>query len=95
MIDVQKNIPVPHPDKTVPRGPRRKYPFETMQVGDMFFVPHKTRNTLMSHVSVTGKSLGKKFTTRLTYMVESLDGWKQATKDTPHAVQGIGVWRIA
>lgn len=94
MHEVQKNIPMPKVAKTSPPA-RRKYPFEDMAVGDMFFVPNKTRNTLTTHVSTVGKSLNRKFTTRLTYMVESLDGWTQATKDTPNAIQGIGVWRVA
>lgn len=92
MHEVQRNIPVPKPEKVMPRR-GRKYPFESMEIGDMFFVPGRTKNNLMSLASITGKNLNRKFTTRLTFMVESLDGWQQATKDTPRAVQGIGVWR--
>ena len=92
MHEVQRNIPVPKPEKAQPSR-RKKYPFESMGIGDMFFVPNRSRNNLMSLASSTGRTLSRKFTTRLTYMVESLDGWRQATKDTPSAVQGIGVWR--
>lgn len=94
MKEVHKDIPVPKPIKVMPAA-KRKYPYETMEIGDMFFVPGKSTNTLMSHASTTGKKLGRKFATRLTYMVESLDGWKPATPDTPNAVQGVGVWRTA
>lgn len=91
MHEVQKNIPMP---KVTRDPPRRKYPFDEMEVGDMFFVPGKDRNTLTAHVSTTGKMLGRKFTTRLTYMVETTRGWKQAKPDTEGAIQGVGVWRV-
>jgi hypothetical protein len=93
MHEVQRNVPVPKPTK--PTAPvRRKYPFEEMSVGDMFFVPGKTKNTLTTHTSTVGKKLGRKFITRLTHMVETLDGWKQAGPDDENAIQGVGVWRI-
>lgn len=92
MHEVQKNIPVPKVIKANP-SPRRKYPFEDMEVGDMFFVPGKTKNTLTTHASTVGKNLGRKFITRLTYMVETVEGWSQAEPDAKNAIQGIGVWR--
>lgn len=92
MHEVQKNVPVPKVVK--PEAPkRRKYPFEDMAVGDMFFVPGKAKNTLTTHTSTVGKKLGRKFITRLTYMVETLEGWQQAGPDDEGAIQGIGVWR--
>lgn len=92
MHEVQKNVPVPKVTKA--DGPkRRKYPFEDMAVGDMFFVPGKTKNTLTTHCSTVGKKLGRKFITRLTYMVETLEGWEQAEPTVDGAIQGIGVWR--
>ena len=94
MYDLHKNVPVPKPDKRSPPVRRKKYPFEVMEVGDMFFIPAKTKNNLMSLASSKGKTLGRKFATRLTYMAESLDGWKPAEKGSRGAVQGIAVWRI-
>lgn len=93
MHDVQKNIPVPKVNKANPPI-RKKYPFETMEIGDMFFVPGKSRNTLTTHTSTMGKALGKKFATRLTHMVETLEGWQQAAPGDDGAVQGVGVWRV-
>lgn len=92
VLPIQKKIPVP---KTLrPRGGRaRKYPFETMQVGDMFFVPNRERNTLATHASTVSKKLGKRFTTRLTHMLETSSGWVPCEPEHPKAVLGIGVWR--
>lgn len=71
-----------------------KYPFRQMQLGDWFFVPGKTRNTLAPYVSITAKGLGFKMRTQLAYMRQSLEGWKPCEKDYPGAVLGVLVWRI-
>lgn len=93
MLPIQRNIPLPKTLRVTP-SPRRKYSFEDMNVGDMFFVPNKTKNTLATHASTVGKALGRKFVTRLTYMAQSRKGWAQATPETPGAVLGVGVWRM-
>lgn len=90
MFEIKKGVKIPAP--IVPTK-RLKYPFETMAVKDMFFVPGKERNTLSTHVSTVGRTLGRKFVTRLCYMREDLEGWKPCEADTPGAVLGIGVWR--
>lgn len=93
MYEVQTDIPVPPVDHA-PAPKRRKYPFETMDVGGMFFVPGKTKNTLAPYVAQEGKKLGRKFSTRLTWMVEEDPGrWVPTGPDDENAVQGIGVWR--
>ena len=90
--DVYRDVPIPKARR--PHTPtRRKYPLDVMAVGEMFFVPDKTKNTLATHVSTVGKSLGRKFITRLTYMVRTKQGWRPATEVTPNAVLGVGVWR--
>lgn len=91
MHEVQRNVPLP---KVVKTEGRRKYPFEDMAVGDMFFVPGKTKNTLTAITSTAGRKLKRKFTTRLCYMVETRDGWKQAAPTAKNAVLGVGVWRV-
>lgn len=93
MFPVQRNVPLPKAARVARRG-RRKYPFETMEVGDMFFVPNRSRNTMTPHVSAEGKALGRKFATRLVHMVETKRGWVIAKEDTAGAVQGVGVWRV-
>jgi hypothetical protein len=72
---------------------RRKYPLEDMEVGDMFFVPNKTKNTLTTHISAEGKKLGRKYTTRLCHMRKTQRGWSICDATHEDAVLGIGVWR--
>jgi len=92
MHSIQKSVPIPK--KARPALPsRRKYPFHEMEVGDMFFVPGKKKNTMATHASTTGKKLGRKFVTRMAWMRETLEGWEVCDKDHEDAVQGIGVWR--
>lgn len=93
MYPTQKQVPIPKPQRAA-TATRRKYPLNTMEVGEMFFVPDKQSNSISTHVAAEGAALRRKFATRLTYMVRTKTGWKPATADTPRAVQGIGVWRI-
>lgn len=94
MYEVKKNIPQPKVVRATAKS-RRKYPFEEMDVGDMFFVPNKVKNMLATHVSTVGKKLGRKFTTRLVTMVRGEDGWELCEVGLRGAVMGIGVWRVA
>lgn len=91
MYEVQKNIPKPKTRRL--NGPPRKYPFREMDVGDMFFVPNKTKNTLMTIASTEGKALGRKFSTKLCFMRVGSEGWMTCEPKDKGAVQGIGVWR--
>lgn len=95
MHDIQKNVPVPKPTREAP-PPRRKYPFDELEVNDMFFVSGRDKNTLTTHVSMVGRKLKRKFVTRLTKMVETRTGWRpcKTPADEKNAVQGIGVWRV-
>lgn len=93
MLQIQRNVPLARAIRKVSPA-SRKYPFADMKVGDMFFVPDKTRNTLTTHASTVGKALGRKFVTRLTYMVETKTGWVQAAAGDKGAVLGVGVWRM-
>ena len=90
MLDVQEGIPLP-PKKR--RRVRLKYPFESMEVGEFFFVPHKPTNNMAPYVSSVGKRLGKKFYTRHVHMKRTLAGWEPCADDTKGAVLGVGVWR--
>ena len=91
MFDVQKNIPKP---KTLRNNaPPRKYPFREMEVGDMFFVPNKTKNTMMTAASTEGRNLGRRFSTKLCFMRSVKGRWINCEATDPGAVSGIGVWR--
>lgn len=60
---VEKGIPLPPKSKT---GPRTRYPFEEMQVGDSFLVPDgKAKNRALA-IAMTraGKMLGTQYTQR-------------------------------
>jgi hypothetical protein len=84
-----------------PPPPRKKYPFDELEIGDGFFLKDRTKNNLSNQASTIGKNLGKKFKTMLTYMTHSATNedpqgqqWKRCTKDEHGAVLGIGVWRM-
>lgn len=93
MYAVQKGVPLPKVRKPTATS-RRKYPFEEMAVGEFFFIPNKTRNTITAHASAVGKQLDKKFSTRLTYMSQDENGvWGVCDADAEGATLGVGVWR--
>lgn len=90
---VRYGIPLP-PVRRPPPKMLRKYPFETMEVGGSFLVPHKIKNTLSTHVSTVGKELGRKFSTRLIWMHKNgASAWVECQEKDSGAVLGIGVWR--
>ena len=60
MYEVSKNVPIPKTARPGP-SPRRCYPFEDMEVGDMFFIPNKSKNTFTTQASTAGKLFGRKF----------------------------------
>jgi len=93
MYKIQRGVPLPRTE--IPPRSGRVYPFATMQVDDMFFVPHREKNNLGGYVWAASRKHGCKFSTRMTWM--KLDGecWVPADKSDPAAVRGIGVWRKA
>lgn len=74
-----------------------KYPFATMEVGQMFFIPNKERNTIGSYVSTRGKELGRKFSTQMMELEKQADGtWALPSKPgSKKAVRGVAVFRDA
>lgn len=96
MYETVKNVPIPKPVTSQHGGGRRrKYPFPTMGVGEMFFIPHRKKNNMTAHASAVGKQLGKKFATRLTYMRDVDGTWEHCEPEDEGAIHGIGVWREA
>ena len=65
-----------------------------MAVGEFFFVANKQSNTIVPYVSERGRTLGRKFTTRLEWMRREGKRWVKATKGEDGAVQGVGVYRV-
>lgn len=74
---------------------RRKYPFEALEVNDMFFVPNQPKNILATRASALSKKYKCKFITRMLWMHRNpVDGiWSPCERDAPGAVYGVGVWR--
>lgn len=94
MHETIKNVPIPSAVSARQRvGRRRKYPFNTMDVGEMFFVPNRTKNNLTTHASAVGRKLGRKFATRLMHMRDTGDHWEPCAESDDGAVIGVGVWR--
>ena len=93
MYKIQKAVTKP---RIARKGPPEKYPFSTMAVGDMFFVPDRKKNTVAPHASKKGRALGRKFSTRMLWMHQTKSGvWVTSSANTPKAVYGVGVWRDA
>jgi hypothetical protein len=90
MLPVLCGIPKPSSSVRATLSGRRKYPFAELEVGDMFFVPDRIKNNLSTLASLTGKKLGRQFSSRLLYMVETIG---EVDASTEGAVLGIGVWR--
>lgn len=92
MLAIQKAVPLAKVAR-IGTSLRRKYPFEELEVGEMFFDPDHKKNKLTTHASATGKKLGRKFKTRLCYMVDCDGLWTLAEEGDEGAVLGVGVWR--
>lgn len=75
VIPVDRGIPIPPPQQLY----QRKYPLNTMAVGDSFFVPHRTRQQMAGPIRYASCEC-RKFTTR---------------RVTEHGIPGLRVWRIA
>lgn len=76
-FEIRKGVDLPAPPTSLNPYPS-KYPLNTMDVGDMFFIPGAKMRSISSLISARGKRLGKHFCCRT--LVE--DG-----------VLGVGVWR--
>lgn len=94
MLAVQTFEKAPKTLRLAPNS-RRKYPFQDMDVDQFFFVEGREKNNLATHASVMGKKLGRKFSTKLAYMVLTEEGWVLATANDDGATIGIWVGRIA
>jgi len=66
-----QNEPLPPP-----RFRSRKYPLDTLVVGEWFFVPNKRSDQIASHVSHVGKRLGKRFSVLARRMSQHGDHWR-------------------
>lgn len=92
-IPIVKGAALPKPAYN---GRKTRYPFETMEVGDMFFLPDRTTNSFATYVSLQGRKLNRRFRTRFMHMHRDTPeaAWQECEKDAPGACQGVGVWRV-
>lgn len=90
MYQPQQAVEIPKPIRP---PATRKYPFDKLKVGEMFFIPDRDTNNMTTYASAVGRKLKRKFQTRLVWMRKTKSGWDVAEPDTTGAVQGIGVWR--
>jgi hypothetical protein len=83
MLQLQSNVPPPRRRPVVDR--RKKYPFESMQVGHFFFVPGKTRNSIRTYFSTAGKQHGIQLTSKLIHARKGVDRrvGRNARRPTP------------
>lgn len=94
MLKVYKGVPLPKINRA-PKGRRRKYPIETMEVGDAVFEPGRASKSVSAYISRITKSLpDRKFTARNCWMKFENDQPREVPEGTPGAVEGTGVWRI-
>jgi hypothetical protein len=94
LLKVQPGVPIPPVDRTKQR--RRKYPLETMKVGDMIFEPGRSSRSLGSYISSESRRLNARFTVRRLWMYQNETGaWTECPGPAgPPCVEGTGVWRI-
>lgn len=92
MYEINKGIPLPPIKRS--SGPR-KYPIETMEVGDQIFIPGRPSKSVSAYISRISKGLPGKFTARACFMAKDSDGnWQPCDPGGPPATEGTGVWRI-
>jgi hypothetical protein len=94
LLPIQSDVPQPKKARGAVAAKPRKYPLPQMEIDDMFFIPNKTKNTMSTYLSVMGRHLGRKFSSRLmTMRLNGKGAWVTCEPDDPSAVTGIGVWR--
>ena len=72
------------------------YPFATMDVGAMFFLPGRTTDQFATYAGLWGRKLNRRFKTRTLYMRRdnAKSPWEECAADVKDAVRGVGCWRF-
>jgi len=89
IIEAQSGVTQP-PKRVIKR---RRYPFDELEIGYMFFAPGAKINSMTSYASTQGRRLNMKFSTRAMTCLERMEGWIPCNPDAEGAVAGVGVWR--
>ena len=91
MYKLQTGVPIPPIRR---HGRPRKYNFDAMVVGHMFFAVGKTTHALSPYVSAVARRLKRKFLLRQTTMIQSTNSdWSECPPDAVGAIAGVAVWR--
>lgn len=91
---VKKGVKLPEPAKA--GGARTKYPFKTMDVGELIFIPDKTSRQLSAYVAQRGRELQRKFRTQKAVMRQDLQSneWEPCKPGAAGARNGVAICRI-
>lgn len=93
MLKVYDNVPLPPINRT-PKALPRKYPLDTMKVGQMVFVAGRGYKSLSAYISRISKNVPGRFAVRSCWVVVRDDKLVEVPEGTPDAIQGSGVWRV-
>lgn len=93
---IKAGVKLPTVEDTRHKTPR-KYPFDTVKVGESFFVPDKASNVFATYAARQGKALGRKFRTQTIVMRQDLqtNEWELCKAGAPGAKRGTAVTRTA
>ena len=89
---VKKGASLPPPRVGVSR---HKYPFATVGIGDMFFVPDKTTKQLSTYAALCGRKLGRRFRTQTAHMRQDLltNEWEPCKPGAIGSRRGVAITR--
>lgn len=92
---VKKGVVLPSPDRTG-KGKPRKYPFDSLEVNEICFIPDTTTYKISSYVGRRGRELNKKFTTQMATMRQDLqtNEWELCKPGAVGSKRGVAVCRI-
>lgn len=91
---MKKGVQLPEPAKA--GGVRAKYPFKTMTVGEIIFIPDKTTRQLSAYVAQRGRELNRKFRSQKAVMRQDLqtNEWELCKPGAAGARNGVAICRI-
>lgn len=75
---------------------RYKYPFRTMEVGELIFVPDMTTMQMSSYAGAVGRKLGRKFRTQTAHMRQDLQTyeWEPVRAGSVGSRKGVAICRV-
>ena len=98
LFKVQDGVELPEINRA-PKVPRRKFPVQNMEPGQMFFVPGKSSRSVSAYISRITKHLPGKYTARHVWARKPRKGedqkldWVLCASHEKGSTEGVGVWR--